>query len=111
MKLLLDECIPWKVKFLFAAEGHACQTVRDAGLAGKQNGELLAQAENDFDVLITIDQNIPHQQNMAGRRLAILIIRPVSNDIDDIRPHVPQALVALQLIKPGQVVQVGLSRA
>ncbi len=110
MKLLLDECIPWKVKFLFTAEGHECQTVRDAGLSGKQNGELLSRAENEFDVLITIDKNIPHQQNMAGRRLAILIIRPASNDIDDIRPHVPQALVALQSIKPGEVVQVGVSR-
>lgn len=78
---------------------------------GKQNGELLSQAENEFDVLITIDKNIPHQQNMAGRRLAILIIRPASNDIDDIRPHVPQALVALQSMKPGQVVQVGVPRA
>jgi len=110
MKLLLDECIPWKVRLLFTTAGHECQTVRDAGLSGKQNGELLSEAENEFDVLITIDKNIPHQQNMAGRRLAILIIRPASNDIDDIRPHVPQALVALQSIKPGQVVQVGVSR-
>jgi predicted nuclease of predicted toxin-antitoxin system len=109
MKLLLDECIPWKIKFLFTTEGHDCQTVRDAGLSGKQNGELLARAENEFDVLITIDKNIPHQQNLAGRRLAILIIRPESNDIDDIRPHVPHALVALQSIKPGQVVEVGAS--
>jgi hypothetical protein len=46
MKLLLDECIPWKVKFLSVTEGHVCQTVRDAGLSGKQNGELLALAED-----------------------------------------------------------------
>jgi hypothetical protein len=45
---------------------------------------------------------------MTGRSLAILIIRSVSNDIDDIRPHVPQALAALQSIKPGEVVEVGV---
>ena len=66
MKLLLDECIPWKVKSLFTTAGHECQTVRDAGLSGKQSGELLSRAENEFDVLITIDKKIPHQQNMAG---------------------------------------------
>lgn len=81
MKLLLDECMPWKVKFLFTTEGNECQTVRDAGLSGKQNGELLARAESEFDVLITI------------------------------RPHVPHALVALLSIKPGQVAQVGVSDA
>jgi predicted nuclease of predicted toxin-antitoxin system len=52
MKLLLDECIPWKVKFLFTAAGHACDTVRDAGLSGEENGELLALIENQFDVSV-----------------------------------------------------------
>ena len=106
MKLLLDECIPWKVQFLFTAAGHMCDTVRDAGLSGKENGELLALIENQFAVLITIDKNIPYQQNMTGRKLSLLIIRPASNDIDDIRPHVPAALTALQSIQPGQVVEI-----
>jgi predicted nuclease of predicted toxin-antitoxin system len=107
MKLLLDECIPWKVKFLFEADDHECHTVRDAGLTGKENGELLTLAENQFDVLVTIDKNIPYQQNMTGRKLSLLIIRPASNDLDDIRPHIPDALAALKSIKPGQVIQVG----
>lgn len=107
MKLLLDECVPRKVKFLLAADGHECQTAGEAGLSGKENGELLLEAEKRFDVLVTIDKNIPHQQNLSGRGLAILIIRSVSNDIDDIRPHIAQALVALRSIKPGQIVQVG----
>lgn len=106
MKLLLDECIPWKVKFLFTATGRTCDTVPDAGLSGKENGELLALIENRYDVLITIDKNIPYQQNMAGRKLSLLIIRPASNDIDDIRPHVPAALAALQSIRPGEVIQI-----
>jgi hypothetical protein len=39
MKLLVDECVPRKVKFLFADGGHECETVRDAGFSGKENGE------------------------------------------------------------------------
>src|SRR5437899_736415 len=102
MRLLFDECVPRKVKFLFADGGHECETVRDAGFSGKENGELLALAEEHFDVLVTIDKN------MTGRNIAILIIRPASNDLDDIRPHVPNALVALQSLKPGQIFEVGI---
>ena len=50
MKLLFDECVPRKVKFLFADGGHECGTVRDAGFSGKENGALLALAEGHFDV-------------------------------------------------------------
>ena len=107
MKLLLDECMPWRLKPLFAAGGHECRTARDAGFSGKENGELLDLAEDVFDVLVTIDKNIRCQQNLAGRKIAVLIIRSVSNDLDDIRPHVPEALLALRSLRPGQVVEVG----
>jgi len=106
MRLLFDECVPRKVKFLFADGGPECETVGDAGFS--ENGELLALAEEHFDVLVTIDKNIRYQQNMTGRNIAILIIRPASNDLDDIRPHVPNALVALQSLKPGQIFEVGI---
>ncbi len=108
MRLLLDECVPRKVKFLFADGGHECETVRDAGFSGKENGELLVLAEEQIDVFVTIDKNIRYQQNMTGRNIAILIIRPASNDLDDIRPHVPHALIALRSLKPGQLVEVGI---
>ncbi len=107
MNLLLDECLPWKLKFLFIQGGHACRTAQEAGFGGKANGELLDLADKTFDALITIDKNIRHQQNLARRKIAILIIRPASNDLDDIRPHVPAALLALASIQPGQVVEVG----
>jgi predicted nuclease of predicted toxin-antitoxin system len=108
MRLLIDECVPRKVKFLFADGGHECETVRGAGFSGKENGELLALAEEHSDVLVTIDKNIRHQQNITSRNIAILIIRPASNDLDDIRPHVPHALVVLQSLKPGQIVEIGI---
>ena len=103
MKLLLDECVPRKIKFLFAGEGISCETVREAGWSGKENGELFWLAEQQYEVLVTIDRNIRHQQNLAGRKISILIIRTVSNDYEDIRHHIPAAVAALKTIRPGQV--------
>lgn len=110
MRLLLDECVPRRAKFLFAEAGHECETVRDAGFSGKENGELIALAEKEFEVLITIDKNIRHQQNLTGRDIAVLIIRATSNDLDDIRLQIPNALAALKTVKPGQIVEVGALR-
>lgn len=109
MRLLIDECLPRRVKFLLAAGGAEFETVRDAGFSGKENGEFLALADKDFDVFVTIDRNIPFQQNSAGKRIAILIIRAASSDLDDIRPHIPKAIAALKSIKPQQVVEVDMN--
>lgn len=108
MKLLLDECLPRRLKYFFTEAGYECETVRDAGFSGKENGELLTQAEKNFDVVVTIDKNIRYQQKLTGRKIAIVIIRATSNDLDDIQPQMPQALAALKTIRPGQVVEVGI---
>jgi hypothetical protein len=51
---------------------HQCTTVEDRGWKGIKNGELLAQAERHFELLITADQSIRYQQNLSGRRIPIL---------------------------------------
>ena len=107
MRLLLDECVPKKVKYLFIEGGHHCETVGEAGFTGKENGELLRLAEEHFDVLVTIDKNIRFQQNLSLRKIALLIIHSASNDVDYIRPHIPKALEALHSIKHGQAIEVG----
>ncbi len=63
MRILLDECLPKKLKFEIDAE--FVQTVPEAGWASKQNGELLTLAALSFDVLLTNDQNIEHQQTVS----------------------------------------------
>jgi hypothetical protein len=70
MRILLDECVPWPMHKLLS--GHACMTVQQRGWGGIKNGELLTLAEQDFDLFITSDQNIRYQQNLAGRKIAIL---------------------------------------
>jgi hypothetical protein len=79
-----------------------------AGFAGKKNGEFLDLAEQArFDVLLTVDQGLAYQQNLAGRRIAILLIRPRSNKLADLLPHMEACSNALRSIRPGELVRVG----
>lgn len=106
MKILIDECVPRGIRK--ALPDHECSTVPGAGFAGKKNGELLALAETaGFDVLLTIDQGLSYQQNLTGRAIAILLIRPRSNKLADLLPHMEASGRALRSIKPGQLVRIG----
>jgi hypothetical protein len=71
MRLPIDECVDERLRLLFP--GHDCQTARFANLAGLKNGVLLEADEARFDVLITVDQNIPDQQNLVGRTISSVI--------------------------------------
>ena|ERR1043165_8808763 len=104
MRILLDECLPKKLKLELA--DHFVQTVPEAGWSGKQNGELLRLAEKDFDVLLTNDQNMEHQQHLKQFDLAYVVLVAMTNDIDDLRPLMPAVNIALAAIKPGQVVYI-----
>ena len=63
--------------------GHDCSTVQARGWGGIKNGDLLQRAETEFDLFITADQNIRYQQNLIGRRIAILELS--TNDIGRIQ--------------------------
>jgi len=105
MRLLLDECVDERLRLLFA--GYDCQTARFANLAGLKNGRLLEAAEAaGFDVLITVDQNIPDQQNLAGRRLSLIILCGPTNRLRDLELLVPAAVSALRSIGRGDVVRI-----
>jgi len=105
MRLLVDECVDERLRLLFA--GYDCQTARFANLAGLKNGRLLEAAEAaGFDVLITVDQNIPDQQNLAGRRLSLIILCGPTNRLRDLELLVPAAVSALRSIGRGDVVRI-----
>ena len=104
MRILLDECIPRKLKNSFYS--HECRAV--PGWAGKKNGELLTLAETaGFQVLITIDRGIEYQQNLNPRSIAVVMIRTKSNRLVDLLPHVPEILKVLGSLQPGQLAKVG----
>lgn len=110
MKLLFDECIPRKLRFDLSSHGHEVTTVGEAGFSGKENGQLLNLAEAKFDALITVDKNIPKQQNLSGRRISIVIIRAKSNRLADIRQHLQALIDALAGLSPGQTIEIGQPR-
>lgn len=80
--------------------------MREASWNGISNGALLSIAEERFDVLVTIDQGVYHQQNHTGRKIALVILQARSNDIDDLKPLVPGVLEALLRIQPGEILRV-----
>ncbi len=104
MRVLIDECIPRKFKS--SLEPHDCQTVPEAGFAGKKNGELLGLAEGKYDVFVTLDKGLEFQQNLAGKKIAVVIIRSKSNRLVDIKEHAVACLAAIQSIQPGQLLRI-----
>ena len=104
MKLLLDECVTRHLKRDLA--GHEVHTVEDAGLKGLENGDLLRAASGAYEVLITVDSNIPYQQNMAGLNIAILVLAAKRNSYVRLKPLIPRALSALETIKDGEVIRI-----
>jgi predicted nuclease of predicted toxin-antitoxin system len=106
MKVLIDECIPRKIKR--SLPGHECQTVPEAGLAGKTNGELLSLAEqHGFEVFLTVDKGIEYEQNPTGRNIAIVIVRAKSNRLADLLPHAPECVARISSIKRGEIARIG----
>ena len=103
MTILLDECLPKRLARLLA--GHEVKTSRQMNWHGLSNGKLLAAADPHFDVFLTVDKNLVHQQAIEGLHLAVVVLRAPSNKIEDLSPLMPQVLSLLPALKPGQVVR------
>ena len=100
-RVLLDECLPHDLRH--AITGHDVETARYAGVAELTNGLLISAIEGRYDALVTMDGNLPYQQNLAGRTLAVIILRANSNRISDLLPLVPELLRVLETIAPSTV--------
>jgi predicted nuclease of predicted toxin-antitoxin system len=106
MKILLDECLPLDFRHSFV--GHEVHTVEWVGLKGRKNGELLEAAEAaGYDVLLTVDQGISHQQSLIGRKVSVVAIRSKTNQIKDLLPFVDAVRRELKRVRPGQIALVG----
>ena len=106
MRVLIDECAPKALKKQLTNHGHKCLTVQEAGWAGTQNGELLSLAESAFDVLVTVDTNLLYQQNLKGRKIAVVVLLSRSNRLDHVLQIVPALVLAVDRIRPGEVIEV-----
>jgi predicted nuclease of predicted toxin-antitoxin system len=105
VKLLFDEMMPDELAPLLV--GHEVSHVNDLGWRHITNGELLTLSETEgFEVLITKDANLPYQQNLTGRRIALLILRPEAQSLPALLALASEILRALSALKPGSVVRV-----
>lgn len=104
MKLLFDECVPRPLRKEFGE--HSVSTIEQAGYKSLKNGDLLRAASQDFDVLITVDKNIEHQQNPKNVPMAILVLSARTNKLESLLPLMPSAREALGTISQGEIVKV-----
>jgi predicted nuclease of predicted toxin-antitoxin system len=103
--VLLDESIPETLRREFSAS-LAVETVRYRGWTGLKNGMLLRAAEADFDVLVTVDKGLLHQQNIRARDIAVVILDAGGTTFADLVPMVPAVESAIREATPGAVVVV-----
>ena len=104
MRILLDENLDWRLKR--GLPGHTVKSVPLIGWAGVKNGELLARASQNFDVLVTMDNSLPKQQNLKKHAIAVIGLKAPSNRLADTRPLMPQLLAVLPTAKPHTITMV-----
>ena len=105
MRVLLDECLPRRLKT--DLPDYEVRTVQEEGWAGLKNGDLLRVAAGRFDVLLTVDRNIAFQQNLQGLDIAIVAMVAKSNRLGDLRPVMVEVREVLPGARAGQVIRVG----
>lgn len=105
MRILLDECLDWRL--CRAVPQHHCASVAAMGWSGLTNGQLLTKAADEFDVFLTADRNLSFQQNLMSFDLAVIVLEAHSTRLADTMPLMPEVVIALQTIRPMDVVRVG----
>lgn len=104
MRVLLDECLPRKLKR--ALTGHEVKTVAESGWAGRKNGDLLRLAQERFEVFVTVDRNLAFQQDVGQFDIAVVVLAAYSNVIEDLEPLMPTVVRALSSLRRGDVLRV-----
>ncbi len=102
MRLLLDECVPARLRR--ALPSHQVSTVPQEGWSGVKNGKLLALAATKFDAFITVDKNLPYQQNTSTLPVAVFVMDALSNELPYLLALVPALEAALASHTPGAYV-------
>jgi len=103
MRVLFDQATPVPIRFFL--EGHTVSTSAHEGWDRLQNGELLNAAEAAaFDVLVTTDKNMRYQQNLTGRKIAVIVLG--KQQWPEVRPHVHLVVAAVNAATRGIYVEV-----
>jgi hypothetical protein len=106
MNVLLDESVPRRLGFELT--GHFVRTAQAAGFSSPSNEKLLqAMLHQGFEVLVTFDQNLPHQQN-ANLPVAVVVLVAPNNRFETARLFVPALLKALETLERGQLIRLSV---
>lgn len=104
MRILFDQGTPAPLRAFL--KNHDVKTAAEVGWAALTNGQLLDAAEREFDLLITTDQGLRYQQNLAGRRLAILVLPTTS--WPKLEPSQTKIVSAAKSLKQGDYLELKL---
>ena len=104
MKVLLDEDIPVRLRLYFQTA--EVETVEYRGWKGLKNGALLRAAQEYFDVLVTMDNNLPDQQPLGRFDIGVVILRTSSMALEDLAALVPRLERAIADVRPGVAVRL-----
>jgi hypothetical protein len=86
--------------------GHDVRTAPEMDWASKRNGELLQLAQREFDVFLTVDRNLQHEQNLASFDIAVIVLVARGNRLDDLRPLMSAVRESLSIAKRGAALVV-----
>lgn len=100
MKVLLDECVDWRL--LRDLTAYETRTVKQLGWEHVKNGALLKLAASEFDVFLTVDSNLEYQQNISDLDLAVIVLRGRTTRLPDLRELLPLLHNALRSLRVGE---------
>jgi predicted nuclease of predicted toxin-antitoxin system len=108
VKVFFDQGTPAPLRRYLA--GHEVATAHERGWSQLKNGALITATEQaGFNVFVTTDQNLRYQQNLAGRKVAIVVIMTTS--WPRIQSDLPPVLQAIESAKPGAYLEVTVAAA
>lgn len=102
MKILFDTCMPATLRRHFT--GYEVILAAERGWEEYQNGDLLQVAQHEFDVIISVDTNIKYQQRLEAYEIGLIVLRSFRNTEPRLRELIPELLILLATIRPGEVV-------
>jgi len=101
MKILVDECVDWRL--MRDLKDHETRSVKQAGWEHLDDGEILRVASREFDVFLTVDKDLPYQQNVASFDIAVIVLRARKTRLADLRALLGMLRDALATPRSGEV--------
>lgn len=101
MRILFDQNISKKLRHDLSP--HQVSLAKEMRWERLNNGVLLSDAQAEFDVMLTMDANIYHQQNVAMYDIAVIVLRAYDSDYESVLPLLPEVRDLLERVKPGEI--------